>query len=126
MYVSKIEINTIEVKMIVLSKLEENVLLTILKLKDNAYIVSIKDLMEEFTGKNISFGALYVALNRLIRSGYLDSFVGDASAVRGGRAKKFYRITKEGILVLKDIQKLQNNMWQNFTRLSDAVLESYK
>lgn len=112
--------------MIVLSKLEENVLLTILKLKDNAYIVSIKDLMEEFTGKNISFGALYVALNRLIRSGYLDSFVGDASAVRGGRAKKFYRITKEGILVLKDIQKLQNNMWQNFTRLSDAVLESYK
>ena len=112
--------------MTILSKLEENVLLTILKLVDNAYIVSIKDLLEEFTGKNISFGALYVALNRLVRSSYLESFVGDASAVRGGRAKKYYKITKEGILVLREIQQLQENLWRNFTQLSDAVLKSYK
>ncbi len=107
----------------ILTKLEENVLLTVLKLRDNAYIVAVKDRLEEFTGKNISFGALYVSLNRLIRYGYLLNTVGDSSSVRGGRAKKFYRMTEEGIIALKEIQKLQNSMWKDFNSLADEVLE---
>lgn len=105
----------------VLTKLEENVLLTILKLKDNAYIVSIKDQLEHFTGKNLSFGALYVSLKRLIKYGYLESGIGESSSVRGGRAKKYYRLTKQGVITLKNTQRLQKLMWEDFDSLADEL-----
>jgi PadR family transcriptional regulator PadR len=108
----------------VLTKLEENVLLTILKLKDNAYIVSIKDQLEQFTGKKLSFGALYVSLNRLIKYGYLESDIGESSSKRGGRAKKYYRLTKDGISALKNIQRLQRLIWEDFDSLADELIKT--
>lgn len=108
----------------VLTKLEESVLLTILKLKDDAYIVSIKDQLERFTSKELSFGALYVSLNRLIKYGYLESTAGESSSVRGGKAKRYYRLTKDGILALKDIRQLQSLMWKDFDNLADELLEA--
>ena len=108
----------------VFTKLEENVLLTILKLKDDAYIVSIKDRLERFTNKNLSFGALYVSLNRLIKYGYLESGIGESSSVRGGKAKKYYKLTKDGISALKDIRRLQRLMWKDFDNLADELLEA--
>ncbi len=107
-----------------LTKLEENVLLTILKLKDDAYIVSIKDQLERFTDKNLSFGALYVSLNRLIKYGYLESGVGESSSVRGGRAKKYYRLTKDGISALKNIRRLQRLMWEDFDSRADEWIKT--
>ncbi|MGD8535150.1 MAG: PadR family transcriptional regulator [Candidatus Aminicenantes bacterium] len=108
----------------VLTKLEENVLLTILKLKDDAYIVSIKDQIERFTSKNMSFGALYVSLNRLIKYGYLESYVGESSSVRGGKAKRYYRLTKDGILALMNIRRLQRLMWKDFDSLADEWIKT--
>lgn len=107
----------------ILTKLEENVLLTILKLKENAYIVSIKDQLEHFTGKNLSFGALYVSLNRLIKYGYLSSIIGESSAARGGRAKKYYKLTKDGVSALRHIRRLQSLMWKDFENLAEELLE---
>jgi DNA-binding PadR family transcriptional regulator len=108
----------------VLTKLEENVLLTILRLQDDAYIVSIKDQIERFTNKNLSFGALYVSLNRLIKYGYLESGIGESSSVRGGRAKKYYRLTKDGISALKKIRRLQRLMWEDFDSLADEWIKT--
>lgn len=108
----------------VLTKLEENVLFAILKLKDDAYIVSIKDQIERFTNKNLSFGALYVSLNRLIKYGYLESGIGESSSVRGGRAKKYYRLTKDGISALKNIRRLQRLMWKDFDSLTDELMKT--
>ena len=107
----------------VLTKLEENVLLTILKLKDNAYIVSIKDQLQRFTAKDLSFGALYVSLNRLIKYGYLESRIGESSSVRGGRAKKYYKLTTDGISALKNIRQLQSLMWKDFDTLTNEIME---
>jgi PadR family transcriptional regulator PadR len=95
-----------------------------LKLKDNAYIVSIKDQLEQFMSKNLSFGALYVSLNRLIKYGYLKCDIGESCSVRGGRAKKYYKLTKKGILTLKNIRQLQNLMWKDFDNLADELLEA--
>jgi PadR family transcriptional regulator PadR len=108
----------------VLTKLEEGVLLTIMKLKDDAYIVSIKDQLERFTEKKLSFGALYVSLNRLIKYGYLESHIGESSSVRGGRAKKYYKLTKNGISSLKHTRQLQRLMWKDFDSLADELLET--
>jgi DNA-binding PadR family transcriptional regulator len=106
-----------------LTKLEESVLLTILKLKDNAYIVSIKEQLEKFSGKTVSFGALYVSLNRLIKYGNLECSIGESSSIRGGRAKKYYKLTKDGILALKNIRRLQRLMWKDFDSQASKLLE---
>ncbi len=108
----------------VLTKLEENVLLMILRLKDNAYIVTIKERLEKHLDKNVSFGALYLSLNRLIRDGYLTSEIGASTSEKGGRAKKYYRLTREGILNLKEIQRLQRKLWEDFEKLADEILET--
>ena len=106
----------------VLTKLEEHVLLVILKLEDGAYIVSIKTSLEKYLKKDISFGALYLSLNRLIREGYLTTEVGESAARKGGRAKKYYRMTREGALKLKEARGLQLKMWKGFDRLSEKYL----
>ena len=108
----------------ILTKLEEHVLLVILKLKDTAYIVSIKNALEKYLKKDISFGALYLSLNRLIREGYLKTEIGEATALQGGRAKKYYRMTRAGALKLQEIHRLQQRMWRCFDQMSKKFLEN--
>ncbi len=110
-------------KMKVLTKLEENVLLVVLRLKNNAYIVSIKTTLEQYLEKAVSFGALYLSLNRLMRDGYLQTEIGNATSQKGGRAKKYYRITKEGALKLRETHSLHRKMWKDFDKLSEKILE---
>ncbi|MCP4725582.1 MAG: PadR family transcriptional regulator [bacterium] len=107
----------------ILTKLEENVLLMILKLRDDAYIVSIKRGLENYLGNSISFGALYLSLNRLIRDGYLQSEIGESTSTKGGRAKKYYKMTQEGIAKLKEVQQIQRVMWENFDSLADKFMD---
>jgi DNA-binding PadR family transcriptional regulator len=107
-----------------LTKLEEMVLLTILKLKDHAYIVTIRDQIENYTNKTISFGALHVSLTRLIRYKYLNSQVGESFSMRGGRSKKYYTLTKLGIAALQNTRQLQKRMWKDFNQLATEILET--
>ncbi|MFC1724753.1 PadR family transcriptional regulator [candidate division KSB1 bacterium] len=106
-----------------LTKLDENVMLVILKLKDNAYIVTIKNRLEEYLDRSISFGALYLSLNRLVRDGYLTTVIGESVSVKGGKAKKYYRLTKEGINMLREVQQLQRLLWEGFEKLADDFQE---
>lgn len=107
-----------------ISKLDENVLLIVLSLKENAYIVTIKIRLEKYLDKNISLGTLYLSLNRLTRDGYISTKIGEAVSKQGGRAIKFYRLTHSGIMKLKEIQRLHMLMWKNFDNLADEALES--
>jgi len=79
-----------------LGEFEELVLLTIGALQDNAYGVSIKNEIDEKTGRQPSIGALHSALNRLEKKGFVNSHVGGAKAERGGRRKRYYTITLAG------------------------------
>jgi len=106
-----------------LTKLEESVLLGVLRLGDNAYIVSIKTILDKYLGRDISFGALYLSLNRLTRDGYLETKIGEATSQPGGRAKKYYRITRPGALKLNEIRRLQRVMWEGFDDLFRRILE---
>ena len=107
-----------------ISKLDENVLLVILSLKDNAYIVTIKTQIEKYLNKNISLGTLFLSLKRLTREGYIITKIGKAASKQGGRAKKYYRLTCSGVMKLKEIQRLHMLMWKNFDKLADEALES--
>ena len=80
-----------------LGQFEELILLALVRLRENAYGVTIRREIENRTGREISVGAVYTALERLQRKGYVSSRVGDPTPERGGRAKRFFRIEAPGL-----------------------------
>ena len=97
---------------------EQILLLSILRLKDEAYGVRIREQVCEYTGKEVAFGTLYNNLDQLIKKGYAVSHKGEPTAVRGGKAKVYYQITDEGIKALQAARKLQNRLWHGISELA--------
>ena len=95
-----------------ITRQEEQILLAIHHLDDNAYLITIRETIKVFTGKSLSFGTIYAPLNRLYKLGCLETYHGDPSSVRGGKAKKFYRITKSGYDALAEMKKQHEVMWK--------------
>jgi DNA-binding PadR family transcriptional regulator len=77
-------------------ELEQLVLLGAMRLGDEAYAVSIRDQIEERTGIALSRSSVYVTLDRLDRKGYVTSWFGGPTPARGGKAKRFFRVTHAG------------------------------
>ena len=90
---------------------EQILLLSILRLEDEAYGVKLREMVCDYTGKDVAFGTLYNNLDQLIKKGYAVSFKGEPTAVRGGKAKVYYQITKEGIEALQAAKELQERLW---------------
>jgi DNA-binding PadR family transcriptional regulator len=76
-----------------LGEFEQVVMLAILRLGDEAYGGSIRAEIESCTGREPSAGALYTTLDRLEAKGRLTSRMGSPTAQRGGRAKRFFKLT---------------------------------
>jgi len=79
-----------------LGEFEIIVLAALLRLGDEAYGVSILKEIERRADRAVSIGALYSTLNRLEKKAYVKSHMGEATAERGGRAKRFFKITSTG------------------------------
>jgi len=94
--------------------LELLVLLAVLRASDAAYGVSVRRDIEERTARPVARGAVYVTLERLETKGWLESELGGASAVRGGRRKRLYRLSPEGRRVLRgalaDLQRMSEGL----------------
>ena len=80
-----------------MGEFEQIVLLAIMRLGEEAYGVTIRAEIETCTGRAPSPGALYTTLERLEDKGYLTSRMGDPTPLRGGRAKRFFTVTRSGI-----------------------------
>lgn len=87
-----------------IGEFEELVLLAILSLREQAYGVKIGDAIKEASGRSVSVGALYTTLSRLEEKGLISSWMGEATAERGGRAKKYFKIEAPGKLALSDAE----------------------
>ena len=85
-----------------LGRFEELVLLALVRLRENAYGVTIRREIADRTGRDVSFGAVYTTLDRLERKGYVLSRMGDPTPERGGRAKKYFRLEAPGIRALNE------------------------
>jgi len=72
------------------------------RLGDVAYGVAIRDEIEATTGRKCSIGALYTTMDRLEGKGLLETWMGDATPQRGGRAKRMVRVTPKGVQAAKD------------------------
>jgi DNA-binding PadR family transcriptional regulator len=100
--------------MIPLSRREEQVLLSIWTLKENAYLISIKRHLTDLTQSAWALSAVQKPLLQLERKGYIVTYMGKASNIRGGRRKKMCKITKQGIEALKSLKKEQDILWKEF------------
>jgi DNA-binding PadR family transcriptional regulator len=94
-----------------LREFEQAVLLAILRLGQNAYGVPIRHDLSERLGRAISVGAIYTALERLEGKGFVSSWTGGATAERGGRAKRFYRIEAPGRRALDAARTTTRSLW---------------
>ena len=100
-----------------ITKNEELILLAILRLTDNAYGVTIRKNVMDVTKKEIHYGSLYNTLDLLIRKGYVIAKESDPESVRGGRRKKLYCLSADGIKALKEAQELQRSAWDGIPEL---------
>ena len=97
-----------------LSQREEQIMLAIWALKEDAYLVAIKKYLSEIFGKNWTVGAIHKPLRHLEQMGYLESYLGEATAKRGGRAKKIYTATSKGLEVLIEYKRVNDLLWADF------------
>lgn len=79
-----------------LGEFELVVLLTLARLEGDAYGMTIYDEIADVTGRDVAIPTVYVTLTRLEKKGYLSSELGEPAPERGGRAKRFYRLKREG------------------------------
>jgi DNA-binding PadR family transcriptional regulator len=97
-----------------LSRQDELVLLAIYTLKDEAYGVTIREHISRITGKYWSIGAIYVPIDRLLAKGYISFYFKDIIIKKGGRRKRFYKITENGMNALEEMLALQKSVWNDF------------
>jgi len=93
-----------------LGEFEQLLLLSLLQLGDDAYTVTIRRTIEDQAGRSVSPGAIYTALERLERRGFVTSRFGEPTPERGGKRKKFYRIEAAGRAALRDAQDVQRRL----------------
>ena len=100
-----------------LTKAEETLLLTILRLKDKAYGVAIKQHILKTTGKALPYGTLYFILEQLTKKGFVNRFTGESKPERGGRSRIYYFLTSEGNKALKHAYKMHQKVWNGYADL---------
>jgi PadR family transcriptional regulator len=93
-----------------LSELDLFVLLALERLGEDAYGVTVRREIEQRSGRRAWIGPVYGALDRLVRRGFVESWLSDALPVRGGRARKHFRITKPGERAVRDSLAMLDRM----------------
>ena len=98
-----------------LGEFEQFLLFAILDLDEGAYGVAMRRRIEKRTGRQISPGAVYTALDRLEKKGLVSSSLDDATPERGGRRRKFYTLEPAGAAALRD-------SYERLSRMADGLL----
>jgi len=94
-----------------LTRNEELILLSIWKLEDNAYGITIRKNFKTVTGKALNYGSLYNTLYRLAQRGLVTKNESAPLSRKGGRRKILYALTSRGAKALAEAQKIQRLAW---------------
>jgi len=90
------------------------VLLAVLRLGDDAYAVTVREEILARTGRDVTRGSIYITLDRLEAKGFLKSRLGEPTAERGGRAKRYYTLRPVAIEALKESRRALVALWRGF------------
>jgi PadR family transcriptional regulator PadR len=104
-----------------LTDFELMLLLATLRVGEDAYGVRIAHEIETTAGRRVLLGAAYAALERLERNGLVSSSIGAATPQRGGRPKRFFRVTTRGLRAVQATQQALTAMWRDIPRLKEKT-----
>jgi PadR family transcriptional regulator PadR len=96
-----------------LGEFELVILLAVLRLGEGAYGVTILREIHKRAGRTVARGAVYITLDRLESKGYLRSLLADPTPQRGGKAKRLFRVSPQGITAMREYRRVLVNMWQD-------------
>lgn len=100
-----------------LGEFELMVMLVLLHLGDQAYGVSVSRELEKQRGREVSLGSIYAALDRLEQKGLISSSLGDPTPDRGGKAKRYFRVTQEGLRKVHETRRVLSVLWRGLPEL---------
>lgn len=103
-----------------LTDFELMILLAVLRV-ERPYGVTIAREIESTAGRSVLLGAVYTALDRLEERGLLASSIGDPTPERGGRARRYFRISARGLRAIKDTQRALEALWANVPELEGGT-----
>lgn len=95
-----------------LGEFEEIVMLTVAILAGEAYGFAIIEEMDKRLGRKVSIGSLQTVLRRLEDKGFLTSELGESTAVRGGKRKRFFQLTSAGEIILRETKEQRMGLWK--------------
>jgi len=107
-----------------LTRNEEIVLLSVLRLEGDAYGVLIKRQIRELTRSDWNYGLLYSTLDQLVKKGLLVKREGKPMPERGGRRKIYYSLSRSGKQALEQAYALKESLWDGITPLKLNERES--
>lgn len=94
-----------------LGEFEELVLLCVRRLRDEAHGAAIQEALAQQGGREVTLGAIYAALDRMQRKGFSESWLGEPTAMRGGRAKRHYAVSDHGEEALRRTREVRERLW---------------
>jgi PadR family transcriptional regulator PadR len=100
---------------------ELTVILALMRLGEDAYGVPICREIEAQTGREVAVGSVYATLERLEEKGFVSSELGKPTAERGGRAKKYFRITIIGVREVRRTRRALMNLWNGLPQLERGL-----
>lgn len=100
-----------------LTRLEEQILLSVWKLNKNAYGLTIYRHILELTDRDMAIGGIYFPLERLVNRKYLEAIQAEPTPERGGQSKRYYRLTKTGLGKLLKTLDIHQAFWKDLPDL---------
>jgi len=107
-----------------LGEFELMILLAVINLGEEAYGVPISRELERCRGRDVVVGSVYAALERLETKGLIHSTLGEPTAERGGKAKRYFRITNEGLRQVHETRRVLSQLWKALPELNRSAYES--
>ena len=104
-----------------LGEFELILLLTLIRLGDEAYGVPLSRELALMRGRDVSIGSVYAALDRLELKGLVASSLGESTPERGGRAKRYFRVTKQGLRSVHETRKVLSKLWKSLPSVSEDL-----
>ena len=104
-----------------LGEFEQFALLAVLRLGDEAYGARIQDVLEERAGREASVSAIYIPLTRLAEKGLVSSWLGEPTEVRGGKARRYFRVEPAGMAALAEARTRLHRMWEGLDASAETA-----
>jgi PadR family transcriptional regulator PadR len=96
-----------------LGEFELMILLTIIRLGDDVYGVPLSRELAVVRGRDVSVASVYAALDRLELKGLIASSLGESTPERGGRAKRYFRVTEQGLRSVRETRRVLSKLWKS-------------